>query len=304
MASPSDLLKQKDLFRKYFSPQVFPLSSHSFVSLFIWQDFFKFELKTIEDCLCIFARDRAGVFMYMPPLGKKISRDVIKKCFEDMQKENRASKLTRIENVGKTVLSKFPTKYFSRSLKTNEYIYRRQDIAEFKGNLYKSQRSSYNQAVKNYQPRFLAYQPSMIEGCLDLYKHWADSRRRKYKDDMYGFMIEDNLKVHLLALKYFKELDLVGRVVVIKEKIAGYTFGYELAKECFCVLFEIVDLDVKGLSAYIFREFCRDNALKPYKFVNAMDDLGQLNLKQTKMAFHPYKLIPSYTISARAYGLF
>ena len=53
----------------------------------------------------------------------------------------------------------------------------------------------------------------------------------------------------------------------------------------FCVLLEVCDLKFKGISEYIFREFCR--GLTDYKYINTMDDSGLENLRISKLSYHP-----------------
>ena len=77
----------------------------------------------------------------------------------------------------------------------------------------------------------------------------------------------------------------------------AYTFGYPLNEQTFCVLFEIADLFCSGLGVFIFREFCRDAALTPYKFINVMDDFELNNIQRTKDSYRPVVLFPCYVVS-------
>jgi hypothetical protein len=90
-------------------------------------------------------------------------------------------------------------------------------------------------------------------------------------------------------------------------RLAAYTFGYPLPislapqeggegeGSVFCILFEIADRAVKGLSQFIFREFCRE--LEPYEFINTMDDSGLDGLRRAKLAYHPVRLVESFIVS-------
>jgi len=84
-------------------------------------------------------------------------------------------------------------------------------------------------------------------------------------------------------------------VVEVEGRIAAYTFGYPLSPSTFCILFEIADRNVKGLGAYILREFCRE--LESYELINTLDDSGLLGLCRAKLAYHPLRLIESFIIS-------
>jgi uncharacterized protein len=63
----------------------------------------------------------------------------------------------------------------------------------------------------------------------------------------------------------------------------------------FCILYEITDLGIKGLAQFIFRRFSQE--LKGYKYINIMDDSGLENLRKTKLAYKPTRLIPAYIVS-------
>lgn len=294
------LLERKELVQRYLREVPGQLSSFSFINIFTWQDFFQFEFETIDGNLCVFARHEAGTFLYLPPLGKNVSPATIAKCFERMDKVNRNKGVSRVENVHAQQLPLFPAGEFSHYNKGYEYCYYRKDLANLTGNAYKSKRSSYNHFAKNYQFKYLPYEDSMREECAALYRDWADSRRPVYADNAVSLqMLEENAGVHRLALRHYKELGLTGRVVVIDGKVKAYTFGYPLNEQTFCVLFEIADLACNGLGVFIFREFCRDAALAPYKFINVMDDFELKNIQRTKDSYHPVILLPSYTVTRK-----
>ena len=294
------LLERKELIQQYLREAPGLLSSFSFINIFTWQEFFQFELEVIDRNLCVFARHDAGTFLYLPPLGKNVSAETIKTCFERMEKANRVKGVARVENVHAHQLPLFPPEEFSRYNKGYEYCYYRKDLVLLAGNPYKSKRSSYNHFIKNYAFQYLPYEDSMRAECAALYRDWAQSRRPVYAGNAVSLqMLEENAGVHQLALRHYQELGLTGRVVTVEGKIRAYTFGYPLNTETFCVLFEIADLSCNGLGVFIFREFCRDAAIAPYKFVNAMDDFELNNIQRVKDSFRPVVLLPSYTVTRK-----
>ena len=99
-------------------------------------------------------------------------------------------------------------------------------------------------------------------------------------------MLEDSRSAHRTAIAHAEALGLLGRVVRIDEEIRGYTFGYPLNADIFCVLFEITDLEIKGLAQFIYREFCKE-LMGTYRWINAMDDSGLENLKRVKRSYPP-----------------
>ncbi len=174
---------------------------------------------------------------------------------------------------------------FDKIKKYKEYIYLREELSELKGGRFKHKRSSFNFFVKNYNYAYLPYEAKMKGECLKLFSKWAQDRKQKYKDLYYHRLIDDSLSAQKIAMEEFEELGLIGRVVKIEGVISAYTFGYQLNKETFCILFEITDLKFKGLSQFIFREFCKE--LTKYKYINLMDDSGLENLRRVKKSYRP-----------------
>jgi len=292
-----NLLQQKHRIEAAVKESQNPLSASCFANIFIWQDFFDFECQEIDQNLCVWASNETGTFLYLPPLGKMISPKAVEECFSLMGKMNNGSSVSRIENVPGCWIEHFDKERFSFFAKSPDYVYRKKDIAFLRGDAYKSQRWAYNHFVKNSRGRYLSYEPSMLEGCLILFKRWAKERGQRCDDPMYQQMLEDNQKVHERVLRYNRELDLIGRVVMVDGRVAGYSFGVALNQETFCILCEVTDLSVKGTAVFIFREFCRDQALESFSFINAMDDSGLENLKRVKLSFHPVELISNYVVS-------
>lgn len=297
MHETSRLFDQRPLVERYLRKTRPQLSSLSFINLCAWQDFFRFELSVIGDCLCVFAENPVGTFLYLPPLGDKVTPAVIDACFERMEQANRGSGVTRIENVSLAGLADFPQNRYTRYLKGYEYCYFRKSLGALRGALYRTKRGSYNQFVKGYAYAYRPYEESMAEECLALYREWARSRRAGCSDEVYCSMLDENEQVHRTVLHNFRTLGLIGRVVFVEGRLCAYTFGYPLTAGMFCILFEIADLTLRGLATFIFIEFCRDRALEPYAFINVMDDSGIANIRRTKDSFRPEVLIPVYGIT-------
>ncbi len=286
-------------------------SSFSFVNIFIWSDFFDFRFEIINDYLCVFATHELGCFLYLPPFkkyaeGKFFARKkmgknfllTVEECFKIMRKENRSPSVSRIENVTLRESELFGVDQFSFFQKSYEYCYFKEDLINLKGNALKSKRGAFNHFVKSYPCEFLPFSQEMILECLSLYDQWSKNRLERSTDEVYNHMIQENRSVHEKAMRYYRDLGLIGRVVLVKGKIVGYSFGFPLNSQTFCILFEITQLGFFGLSVFLFSKFCEDPQLEGYEFINAMDDFGMKNMEAAKMSFRPSVLLPSYVITA------
>ncbi len=229
-------------------------------------------------------------------IGNRSYLKIVRDASQFMLDSNRNPQIARIENAPEKLLPIFKNEGFCAIQKEIEYIYRTEDLSELRGNRYKQQRHAYNAFVARYPSiKCEPYQATDRDACLQLYERWRRSRAQKYDDPIYQAMLDDSQISHRIGITHAKELGLVGRVVRIDGELHAYTFGYELNSETFCVLFEIADLDIKGLSQFIYREFCKE-LTGTYKWINAMDDSGLENLKRVKRSYHPTRLIPSYNI--------
>lgn len=278
-------------------------SSFSFVNIFLWSDFFDFRLETINGCLCILAYHDPGCFLYLPPLKRgrdnSFMSEAIQECFHIMQQRNHSLSMSRIENVEASGLNSFSPEGFSFVQKSYEYVYFKEDLIALKGKALKSKRNAFNHFTKNFAVQFLPFSKEMIPECLALYEEWAQNRLDRPEDEIYHHMIRENRIVHEKAMRHYEELGLIGRVVLVQGKIVGYSFGFPLNNQTFCILFEITRLDFSGLSVFLFSKFCEDPQLKDYKFINAMDDFGMKNMEAAKMSFRPSVLLPSYVVTRK-----
>ncbi|MDP2044456.1 MAG: phosphatidylglycerol lysyltransferase domain-containing protein, partial [Candidatus Omnitrophota bacterium] len=220
---------------------------------------------------------------------------VIKQAFGIMDSINKNKDISRIENIPEQDCQYYRALGYLAQEKYPDYLCLREPLALLKGNKFKSQRASYNYFIKHYDfdsRRLLAADKT---ACLSLFSLWVGERKGQSSDDIYCGMLEDNRKVIKEALANYKQLGLEGWVVRVKKQIKGFTFGYRLNNDTFCVLYEITDLAVKGLAQFIFRKFCAE--LKSYKYINIMDDSGLENLRKVKLSYKPARLIPAYIVT-------
>lgn len=285
-------LRERREFNKRLAFTRHTLAAFSFANTYIWKAIFDIRWALIEDSLCIFFRDKIGCFMYLPPLEKERHPRVIKQAFEIMDGINKNKDISRIENIGQEDLEYYRALGYLCHQKYPDYLCSRSELAFLKGNKFKSQRASYNYFVKHYNFEVSGLKLKDRAECLSLFNCWIEERKTHCREDLYCGMLEDNRRVIKEALSNYRQLDLEGIVVRIDRRIKGFTFGYKLNNDTFCILYEITDLSVKGLAQFIFRSFSA--GLKNYNYINIMDDSGLDNLRKVKLSYKPKRLIPAY----------
>ena len=293
-------LNDKPLFDEYAHRTCPRLSNYAFASLYVWKEHFQFYWTRLAEHLCIFAKQGDDYFMPILPMPCDPENctypDVIRTAYQFMLESNRNPHIARIENVPQAMLVYLEKNGFHAVLKETEYLYETTTLSELRGNRFKSKRNAYNAFRERYpSAEFRHYHTADRDACFALYDAWHTARAAKSDDPVYCAMLEDSRSAHRSAVTHAVALGLVGRVVRTDEEIKGYTFGYPLNKDTFCVLFEITDIEIKGLAQFIFREFCKE-LIGTYRWVNTMGDSGLENLKRVKRSYHPNQLIPSYNI--------
>ncbi|MEW5894637.1 MAG: phosphatidylglycerol lysyltransferase domain-containing protein [Candidatus Omnitrophota bacterium] len=271
------------------------LSAYAFPGIAVWEAFFSLDVKTIEDVLCIFASNATGTFLYTVPLTNNLSPKLVDKVFDIMENVNVSPGISRIENVPEKALPFFSEEKYRIAYKTREFIYRRDDIANYRGNAYKSKRSDYNHFVKHQNAQFVPYRREMAGGCLKLFERWVGQKGEEFDTEAQQ-MIDDARESHHMIFNDYEALGMIGRVVVVDGNIIAYTFGYPISNTDFCIFAEITDRDYKGLPCFIFREFCKDKEVLPFDRVNVMDAFGLPSLEATKISFRPLEALDVYSV--------
>jgi len=275
------------------------LSTYSWPALMIWKDHLQYYWTIIDRQFCLFARYVDGLFMPLPPMGETLTPEAVRQCFVRMDAMNVHPAISRIENIPQEQVAAFAAMDLVIKPKEQEYLYDREALARLAGDRYKTKRWACNRFVRDHRNdpvRLEPYRSSDRDDCLELFERWKKQQdesgspsRQREEDRM---MLEDAALAHQRALEDFTALGLTGRVVRLGGRIAGYTFGYPLRPGIFCVLLEVADRGIAGLSAYLFREFCRE--LSGCATIHAMDDSGLERLRAAKLSYHPSKILTSY----------
>jgi len=285
-------LKDKKLFNQFLSADTHELAVYAFENIYIWKGLFDIHWTLIEDCLCIFFKDKIGCFLYLAPLGKNKKPQVTEKIFQILDKFNKNGDISRIENIGQEDVSFYQGLGLDCRIKSYDYLCVRDDLINLEGNKFKSKRSSFNYFIKHNKFEYLPFSPIHRARCLELYSRWKEERRIHNQDALYRSMLDDTLTCFTALLSDYRNLDILARVIKIDKEIKAFTCGFKLNSDTFCILYEIADLSIKGLAQFIFRSFCRE--LKDYKYINIMDDSGLEGLKRAKLSYKPVRLIPAY----------
>ena len=267
---------------------------------YLWNALLPYWWIDLEGAFCLFVQSPAGWFMPLPPLGDGPIERPLAEAFSLMRRWNGHSAVSRVENVPMALVSNLTAVDYSAVPKDPEYVYSADALANLAGDRYKSQRALCNRAEREGPMAVMPYQPCDLLECRDVFERWQAQKRTEAPGSYVDFLLEDSRSAHEVAWSHAAELHLAGSVVRSRGKICGYTFGYWLDRQTWCVLLEVADRTIPGAAQYLFRETCRQALSMGAQFINTMDDSGLAGLRKSKDAYHPVARIQSFICSESA----
>jgi len=291
-------IKDREIFKAYLGLRRHELAAYAFENIYIWKRLFDIRWTIYSGSLLVFFRDNLGTFLYLPPLSATEDEKAVKEAFRIMDGLNpKALHVSRIENVEERDTGFYHGQGYKIYDKPADYLCRKSALIDLKGKAFKSKRASINYFSKHFRFKYLPYAEKFKDDCLGLYRLWARQRKEKTKDRVYQGMLDDSLVCLGVLLEDYRHLAASGRVVTIDQKLKGFTFGYRLNRDTFCVLYEITDLSIKGLAQFIFRRFCAEQSQSRY--INIMDDSQLENLRRVKESYRPERRVPAFIVSRK-----
>ncbi|MBP1751231.1 MAG: hypothetical protein H6Q57_67, partial [Geobacteraceae bacterium] len=89
-----------------------------------------------------------------------------------------------------------------------------------------------------------------------------------------------------------------GLVVLVEGVVKAFVLGEKLNDTTSVCHFEKADPFLEGLYQLVDREFCR-RCFTECTYVNREQDLGEPNLRVSKLSYHPVELIKKYKVRVR-----
>ncbi|MAE43171.1 hypothetical protein CMO93_05345 [Candidatus Woesearchaeota archaeon] len=290
-------LDDKESFDKAYSSLKFPLAEHSFSWIYLWDGCYKdIKWTMVNGNLCLFLTFEGNRHVWGPALpGNKLS-DTIKICFEICEEYNKDNSInnTAVMYIPEELKEKYSKlDGFELKEQNRDYIYKRKDIMELKGDKYKSKRNLKNYFIKNYKYKVEKYEKGKhMNGCIELLDKWKKQKLSVVKKKHHE-SLDDEYDANLKVLELAERFSLKGIVVHVDDKIEGYTFGEQTNKDTCTDFFEKTNLNIKGLSVLIYGELLK---LFECEFVNSGEDWDIDYLRKIKMSYHPLQIRKSYML--------
>jgi hypothetical protein len=270
--------------------------SASIPFLMMWQHEFAYVLTQKDNYSFIIAL--YGPYVYLPVPPRPFMVESLQTAFDYMKKVNGSGPgISRIEGLTEKQKEETQIWKFTPRLTLSEYIYDRQHLAELHGDPYRAKRADINHFLKENSVILRPFRAQDLNACGDLYELWKAQRLPSLQGEMAAKMIQSSQKAHFQALHQGEDWGMDAWVVLVNQRVVAYTVGAALNQTTYGIYVEVTDLTIKGLSAYIFVNVCRQ--LEAYPFINTGDAEGLPRLAESKKHWHPAEKLKLYAVDPR-----
>ena len=267
-----------------------PICELNIPNIFIWKDFDRPQITTINDNLCIYVSPSNESSYFLEPVGTSKFKETVEICLRHARKISRASELF--------ALKLDPARYLVTEIRNQfDYIYSTRDLAELKGRKYDGKRNH----IKRFKERFPEYKyieliKSYKVEADGLFEHWFAQRKSSRHFPKLAYTSQK--RAIDTAFEYFDKLGFDGGAICIGGKMKGFTISSWLNKDTRSVHFLYGDPSAKGISQVLLWEACNKTYAQA-KYLNLEQDLGIPGLRKAKLSNYPLKLEKKYEITLR-----
>ena len=292
-------LNDRAVFEKAYSQLSRPLAELSFSWLQLWDCYRDIEWKTINGNLCLFLTFEGKRCIWGPVLPGNRLKDTLKKCFqlcEGYNTRNNIRERPAMTYIPEELRSQYAELEGFQLLKqSRDFVYRLEDVIGLRGEKYKDKRNKRNFFVKNYNFSIEQYSPwKHKKGCVGLLKRWMKQKAGCLSGEDRD-KLEWDAEACRKAFELAGPLGIKGIVVLVDGVVEGFIFGEKTNDNTCTMFFGKTNLEIKGLSQFIYGELLR-RFFSGCQFVNDGEDWGVGYLRDAKMSYNPDYVNHGYTL--------
>lgn len=180
---------------------------------------------------------------------------------------------------------------FERTPFNDDYIYDRYMLQTLSGKKMQKRRNHYNAFIKEnpnyvYRELDLVKDFDIILECLNKWEHEKNNLSESMTSEVRGIM-------SLLSSNQMLDFKVGG--IFINGKMESFIIGSKLLHSTLQIHVEKANKEIRGLYPAILKEFL-EHSYPEEKYINREEDMGLDNLRKSKKALHPIKMIHKYRI--------
>lgn len=288
-------LSLKDVIESHVSELDYKDHNLSFTNMYMWRDMFKLCVEVREKFIIIFCEFNGEIFSLNPICTIENIPHAIDYLIGYFEKNNLPF---IIHNCVMKVKNKIEETYgdffvYETTRDTYDYLYDAQKLMTYSGKKLQKKRNHVNNFLKMYEGRFeiklIEGNPQVIEDCIEFTKEWD---KRKIERDIY---IDQEVKGTIDVLNHMSMLSCEGLAIYIDDKLEAFSIGTQLNDTTAVINVEKANGEIVGLYPFI-RQTMVKTFFDDLKHINTEDDVGEENLRKSKLSYQPEYLVEKYSI--------
>lgn len=275
-------LSDKELIQGFYKREQSRSCEYTFGNNFLWQPHYPICFCVIEGMLVFFMEGENPSISF--PIGggdlKKVI-ELFQTYFEELGKPFQMHLVTSTQFEQLEAL--FPGRYtIAYDRDAADYVYESEKLITLSGKKLHGKRNHINK-FKELNPDW-SYEKITDENtdeCVEMAKEWRILNGCEEDSEK-----EAEFCVTLNALKYRKELGLVGGLIRAGGRVVAFSLGEEVSQDTFVVHIEKAFADVQGAYPVINQQFVANEAAG-YTYINREEDTGAEGLRKAKLSYRP-----------------
>ncbi|MCH3908619.1 MAG: phosphatidylglycerol lysyltransferase domain-containing protein [Sphaerochaeta sp.] len=275
--------------RPFFDYAVSRTCDYTVGGLFMWRDYYQAEYALFHDTLVIKELNNEGKPCFMLPLGPDIHAALAEIDQYCAVMDIPVAFCTMTDDDVAMINSYFPIQELPEP-DWGDYLYAKEELLTLAGRKFHGKRNDIDFFKKSH-PGYTF---------TDLTEQDIPQVKEFYLSS--GLIDEKNSQVFKEEqAKVFEVLDhndvygMLGGVLRSEGTIRAFSMG-EIVKDTLYVHIEKADHKIKGACEMISHEFAKRFADERIQYINWEEDVGDMGLRQSKLSYHPCRVIPKYTV--------
>lgn len=179
----------------------------------------------------------------------------------------------------------------------DDYIYRRQDLAELAGGKYAKKRNLIRQFTRSHvdagRVTVGPITPDDVADCIEYLNVWCGERECSPE-------VEEELACErdaaINTLQHMEPLEVRGLHLRIDGEVRAFGVSARLTADMATLQYEKADAAIKGLYQY-FDQQCARQLFNGYAYINKESDMGLPGLAKSKRSYYPVEMVEAYKLS-------
>ena len=282
----------------YFAVQTRHISDFSLAFQYMWYDALKPAYAFIGDCL-VLREYFAGKCYYHFPLSRSGDGEAEMRAVAAIEERARdTGERIHYTNVPKERLPLLTARYAEMLVTNNrrwrDYLYRAEDFKEYPGKKYAGQRNHVRKFEKLYPDwQFREALPTDM-GAIEAFLHEYEASQRAKGSPL----ADEELDEVYAVLPHMQELHMRAGILTAGGRIVGFSAG-ERCGDMVVVHIEKALRECEGVYPFLARQFARAFCGDGVRFLNRMDDAGDLGLRKSKLQYGPCELVDKYNVTPK-----